>query len=338
MKSSEIRQAAEARWNSLTKPPGSLGRLEEIITRLAVQQGKARPQLRRKSLYVFCGDHGVTTEGVSAYPSEVTRQMVLNFVAGGAAINVLCRRIGIRTVIVDAGVKGEPVAGALAHRIGEGTRNFLREPAMTREEAERAIKTGAELAVAGDADDIRAVGEMGIGNTTPASALLCVFTDASPAEAAGPGTGLAAAGVARKVEVIERALALHRPDAGDPVGVLAQLGGFEIAMMAGFLLGSAERGIPVMMDGFISCSAALVACRIEPCVANHLLYSHRSAEPAHARMLVELKATPLLDLAMRLGEGSGAALGISLLEHALALYDEMATFEQASVSTGERPA
>ena len=328
MKSADIKHAVEARWNSLTKPAGSLGRLEEIVATLAVQQGKARPELRRKSLYVFCGDHGVTAEGVSAYPSEVTRQMVLNFAAGGAAINVLCRRIGIRTVIVDAGVKGEPVPGALARKIGAGTRNFALEPAMTKQECERAMQIGAELA--SEPDDIRGVGEMGIGNTTSASALLCAFTGISPREAAGPGTGLPAAGVAKKAEIIERALALHRPNAADPLAVLSQLGGYEIAMMTGFLLHSKA---PVMMDGFITCAAALVATRIDPGVADYLLYSHRSAEPGHTHMLAELKATPLLDLSMRLGEGTGAALGISLVEHALALYDEMATFEEASVSS-----
>ncbi len=324
----KLTDLVEARWNSLTKPPGSLGRLEGLVVRLAVQQGRARPELHRKSLYVFCGDHGVTAEGVSAYPSEVTRQMVLNFVAGGAAINVLCRRIGIRTVIVDAGVKGDPVPGALARKIGEGTRNFAVEPAMTKQECEQALHIGAELAA--EPDDIRGVGEMGIGNTTSASALLCALTGVSPHEAAGPGTGLPAEGVAKKAEVIERALALHRPNAADPLTVLSQLGGYEIAMMAGFLLHSKA---PVMMDGFITCAAALVATRIDPGVAKYLLYSHRSAEPGHARMLAELKATPLLDLSMRLGEGTGAALGISLVEHALALYDEMATFEEASVST-----
>jgi nicotinate-nucleotide--dimethylbenzimidazole phosphoribosyltransferase len=333
LKSPDIREAAEARWNSLTKPPGSLGRLEELVTTLAMQQGRTRPQLLRKSLYVFCADHGVTAEGVSAYPSEVTRQMVLNFVAGGAAINVLCRRIGIHTIIIDAGVKGEPVPGAIPHKIGEGTRNFTHEPAMSRQEAEHAIAVGKDLAISSEPDDIRGVGEMGIGNTTAASALLCAFANMPPWDAAGPGTGLPTAAIAHKADVIAHALALHQPDARDPIGVLAQLGGYEIAMMAGFLLGSATRGIPVMMDGFISCSAALVASRIQPSVVDYLHFSHRSAEPAHARMLAELNATPLLDLSMRLGEGTGAALGISLAEHALALYDEMATFEEASVST-----
>ncbi len=321
------------RWNSLTKPPGSLGRLEEAVLQLALQQGRSRPVLASKRMYIFCGDHGVTAEGVSAFPSEVTRQMAANFIRGGAAINVLCREAGIEPVIVDAGVNGEPIPGALHRRVASGgTRNFAVEPAMTRAHAELAIAAGADLAHE-RMDDIRGVGEMGIGNTTSASALLCAFTGVDPVEAAGPGTGLAAHGVARKAEVIARALQLHQPDRSDPVGILAQFGGFEIAMMAGFLLGSAEGRIPVMMDGFISCAAALVAARLNTRVLDYLHFSHQSAEPAHARMLAELgPARPLLQLSMRLGEGSGAALGISLLGNALALYDQMATFAQAAVS------
>lgn len=320
-----------ARWDSLTKPPGSLGRLEEVVRRFALQRGLARPVIRNKSMYIFCGDHGITAEGVSPYPSEVTRQMALNFIAGGAAINVLCRRNNIAPVIVDAGIKGEPVPGVIDRRLGSGTRNFAVEAAMSRAEALQAIERGAELAASGD-DDVRGVGEMGIGNTTAASALLCVFADLDPVDAAGPGAGLTSTGVSKKAAVIGKALALHQPDASDAVGVLAQVGGFEIAMMAGFLLGSAERRIPVTMDGFISCAAALVASRIDGRVLDYLLFSHESAEPAHARMLAELRAEPLLRLSMRLGEGSGAALGILLLEQSLALYDGMATFEEASVS------
>jgi nicotinate-nucleotide--dimethylbenzimidazole phosphoribosyltransferase len=327
-----LEQTVRARWDSLTKPPGSLGQLEDVVTRLALQQGAARPKLSHKSLYVFCGDHGITAEGVSAYPSEVTRQMMLNFVAGGAAINVLSRQIGIRTAIVDAGVKGEPVPGVLSRRIGEGTRNFAREAAMTRDEAVCAIEAGAVLAEACDPGGLCGVGEMGIGNTTSASALLCVLAGMAPEEAAGPGTGLSAAGVAKKADTIRRAIALHRPDAADALGVLSQFGGYEIAAMAGFLLGAAERRLPVVMDGFISCASALVASRLAPAVLDYLIFSHRSAEPAHGRMLDELRAEPLLNLSMRLGEGSGAALGISLIEQALALYDGMATFEQAAVA------
>jgi nicotinate-nucleotide--dimethylbenzimidazole phosphoribosyltransferase len=331
LEDASLAEAVDARWNSLTKPRGSLGRLETLVKAFALQRGNDRPTLARRGMYVFCGDHGVTEEGVSAYPSEVTRQMVLNFVAGGAAINVLCRQLFIRSVIVDAGVKGEPVPGAMDCRIGAGTKNFVKEPAMTRDDAVRAIEWGAQLATfAGD--EICGVGEMGIGNTTAASALLCVLGGVTPAEAVGPGTGLNEEGVRRKAKVIAGALAFHKPDASDPVAVLAALGGFEIAMMTGFLLGAAESRMPVMMDGFISCAAALVARAIEPRVMGYLHFSHQSAEPGHARMLSALGVEPLLTLSMRLGEGSGAALGINLLSQALALYDNMATFEQAAVS------
>lgn len=326
-----LAEAVDARWNSLTKPQGSLGRLESLVKAFAMQRGVARPTLSRRSIYVFCADHGVTEEGVSAYPSEVTRQMVLNFVAGGAAINVLCRQFSLKAVIVDAGVKGDPVLGALDCRIGAGTANFAKQPAMGRTDAIRAIERGAQLAATAG-DDICGVGEMGIGNTTSASALLCALCDVPPANAVGPGTGLNAAGVRHKAEVIHRSLALHRPDPSDPLGVLAALGGFEIAMMTGFLLGAAEIRTPVMMDGFISCAAALVARAIEPRVMDYLLFSHQSAEPGHTAMLSALGAEPLLTLSMRLGEGSGAALGINLLNQALALYSEMATFQGAVVS------
>ena len=330
----EIERAVADRWDSLTKPQGSLGRLERIVARLALQQGQPRPTLERKSMYVFCGDHGVTAEGVSAFPSEVTRQMALNFVRGGAAINTLCRHNGIHTFVVDAGVKGDPIEGALNRRVRGGTRNFAVEPALTRAEVEQAIESGAALA-AESHDGIRGVGEMGIGNTTYASALLCAFTGADPAAAAGPGAGLQPEAVSHKAGVIARALALHRPDAADPIGVLAAVGGCEIAMMTGFLLGSAARRVPVMMDGFITCAAALAARVINPVVTDYLHYSHQSAEPAHGLMLAALGGEPLFDLGMRLGEGSGAAVAISLVEQALTLYDGMATFAEAAVSNRE---
>lgn len=328
-----LERAVCGRWNSLTKPPGSLGKLEAAVLRLALAQGTPRPGLLRRSLHVFCGDHGVTAEGVSAYPSQVTRQMALNFVAGGAAINILCAQASITPVIVDAGIAGEPVPGCVACRIGPGTRNFALEPAMTRVEAASAVEAGAALAAAcGEARGaLHGVGEMGIGNTTSASALLCALTGVAPDDAVGPGTGLTPEAVSKKAGTIRRALALHRPDAADPLSVLAQLGGYEIAMMTGFLLGSAERRIPVMMDGFISCAAALAAVRLSPHAAGYLLYSHQSAEPGHARMLASLGADPLLHLDMRLGEGTGAALAIALLDSALALYDRMATFAQAAI-------
>jgi nicotinate-nucleotide--dimethylbenzimidazole phosphoribosyltransferase len=244
--------------------------------------------------------------------------MVANFRAGGAAITVLCRQYGIEPVIVDMGV-------------GRPTRNFTREPAMSRVDAQRAIETGIAHAADGD---LLGAGEMGIGNSTAAAALLCAFTGADPRDAAGRGTGLDQAGVARKADVVARALALHRPDPADALGVLAALGGFEIAAIAGLILGAAQKRRVVVLDGFISCSAALVVRAMEPSALDCVVYSHRSAERGHRRMLEALDARPLLDLDMRLGEGTGAAIGISLVESAVRLYREMATFESAAVSKG----
>jgi len=279
------------------------------------------PAIGRKVMLLFCADHGVVQESLSPFPAEVTRQMVANFRAGGAAITVLCRQYGIEPVIVDMGV-------------GRPTRNFTREPAMSRVEAQRAIEVGREHA--GDGDLLGA-GEMGIGNSTAAAALLCAFTGIDPQEAAGRGTGLDDAGVARKAGVIARALALHRPDAKDALGVLAALGGFEIAAIAGLILGAAERRRVVVLDGFISCSAALLVRAMDPAALDYVVYSHRSAERGHRRMLEALNARPLFDLDMRLGEGTGAAIGISVVEAAVRLYREMATFESAGVSTGAGP-
>jgi nicotinate-nucleotide--dimethylbenzimidazole phosphoribosyltransferase len=246
--------------------------------------------------------------------------MVANFRAGGAAITVLCRQYGIEPLIVDMGV-------------GNPTRNFAREPAMSRAEAERAVETGRQHAADGD---LLGAGEMGIGNSTAAAALLCAFTGIGPGEAAGRGTGLDDAGVARKADVIARALALHRPDPTDAMGVLAAVGGFEIAAIVGLILGAAQKRRVVILDGFISCSAALVVRAMEPSALDCVVYSHRSAEQGHRKMLESLSARPLLDLDMRLGEGTGAAIGISLVESAVRLYREMATFASAGVSTDVR--
>jgi nicotinate-nucleotide--dimethylbenzimidazole phosphoribosyltransferase len=325
-----VEREVRARWDSLTKPPGSLGRLEPLVIEYALMHGTAAPPLRRKSMVIFCADHGVTAEGVSAWPSDVTRQMVANFISGGAAISVLCRATGIEPLVVDAGVASDPRPGALDRKVARGTANFARGPAMTISQAEQALHAGAGIARNLDAD-VAGVGEMGIGNTTSASALLCALAGVTPHEAVGRGAGLDNEGVRRKAAVIERALALHAASLGDPVSALAALGGFEIAMMAGFLLGAASRRLPVMVDGFIAGSAALSARAIDQRVSEYLLYSHRSAERAHGLMLDALGAKPLLDLDMRLGEGTGAALGISLLESAVRLYSEMATFAGAGV-------
>ena len=311
-----LEQEIRNRLDSLTKPPGSLGRLEELALRAGLIQQKAMPEIRRKAMTIFCADHGVAEEGVSAYPAEVTRQMMANFHAGGAAISVLCRNFGIEPVIVDMGV-------------GKPTRNFTLEPAMTREETLEAIETGRGYA---DSADVIGAGEMGIANSTSAAALMCAFGSVDPEEAAGRGTGLDDAGLARKVDAIRRALALHRPDTLDPIGVLAAIGGREIAAIVGLILGAAERRKIVVLDGFISCSAALVVRAMRPEALDCVLFAHCSAERGHRKMLDALGARPLLDLDMRLGEGTGAALGIAILEAAVKLYREMATFGSAGVS------
>jgi nicotinate-nucleotide--dimethylbenzimidazole phosphoribosyltransferase len=321
----QLETRIRARLDSLTKPPGSLGRLEELALQLGLIQATETPQIGRKAMIVFCADHGVVAEGVSPYPSEVTRQMVANFHSGGAAINVLCRHGGIEPVIVDMGV-------------GKPTRNFAREPApepaMTRAEAEQAIEIGFTHAAHAE---ILGTGEMGIGNTTSAAAIFSAFSGLDPTETTGSGTGLDKAGVAHKVDVIRRALALHAPNPADPIGVLASLGGFEIAALAGLILGAASRRHLVMLDGFITCAAAIIARAIAPAALDYAVFSHCSAEKGHRKMLEFLNARPLLHLEMRLGEGTGAALGIGLLESALNLYREMATFESAGVSTSEPP-
>ncbi|MEO7143532.1 MAG: nicotinate-nucleotide--dimethylbenzimidazole phosphoribosyltransferase [Bryobacteraceae bacterium] len=320
------------RLNSLTKPPGSLGKLEDLALRYGLIRGTARPELKRKAMYLFCADHGVTEEGVSPYPAEVTRQMVENFLAGGAAITVLCRHHGIETVIVDMGVRGETAAGVVREKIAGGTRNFTREPAMTREQAERSIETGIRLAHAADAPDVLAAGEMGIGNSTAAAALMSAFTGRDAAECAGRGTGVDDAGLARKVDAIRRGLALHRPDPRDGTGVLAAVGGFEIGAIAGLILGAAAARRMVVLDGFISTSAALIARALAPDSLQYVCFSHLSAERGHRLLLDELGGEPLLSLDMRLGEGSGAALGVGIVEAAVKLYNEMATFAEAGVS------
>ncbi len=320
-------ETIRTRWNNLTKPPGSLGQLEEIVVRYAVLRGEAMPAMPRKGMYIFCGDHGVTAEGVSAFPSEITAMMVRNFLRGGAAINVLCRQYGIETAIVDCGVNAEVEPGVIDRKIARGTRNFAEGPAMSREQAERAIENGRELArEAASRFEIVGVGEMGIGNTTSASALACVFCELDSANACGRGAGLDDAGVQRKTRVVTAALARNAPSADDPVGALAAVGGFEIATMAGFYVGAAESRLPVMVDGFITSSAALAALAIAPVVREALFFAHCSAESAHRRVLAHIGARPIFDLDMRLGEGSAAAIGIGVVEAAVRLYREMATF------------
>jgi nicotinate-nucleotide--dimethylbenzimidazole phosphoribosyltransferase len=322
---------ARRRYDAKTKPRGSLGRLEDLGARIAGIRGFV-PERLTAAIVVAAGDHGVAAEGVSAYPQEVTAQMVANFAAGGAAVSVLARAAGADLVLVDAGT-AVPVESDLVRpvRVGPGTANLAAGPAMTEAEAERARAAGEALAAELASYDVVGLGEMGIANTTSASALVASLLGTDPAEVCGPGTGLDAAGVARKVEVVRRALDVN---AGrEP---LAALGGFEIAFLAGLAAGCAARSVVVLLDGFITGAAALAAVRRDPQVAAALVAAHRSPEPGHALVLDALGLEPLLDLRLRLGEGSGAALALPLLHAAIAILREMATFESAGVADAGR--
>jgi nicotinate-nucleotide--dimethylbenzimidazole phosphoribosyltransferase len=311
--------------------------LEELSVRLAEITGCPRPRLSHSVVFTLAGDHGVAAEGVSAYPQEVTAQMVANFLAGGAAINVIARHVGARVVVADVGV-AHPIPGDIGGlrnlRVANGTANIAQGPAMTEEQMWRAVLAGASL-VETEATvglDLAATGEMGIANTTPATAILCAFAGADPATVTGPGTGLDPAGLSRKVEVLRKALAVNQPDPAEPWDVLRKVGGLEIAGLVGVILACAGRRVPCVVDGFISTSAALVAVRACPAAKGFLLAGHRSAEPGHDRMLALLGLEPILDLRMRLGEGTGAALAFSVLGAAAKTLDEMATFADAGVS------
>jgi nicotinate-nucleotide--dimethylbenzimidazole phosphoribosyltransferase len=326
----------QRRLDDKTKPRRSLGQLEELAGRIAAIRRTAELEPPRKAVVVMGADHGVAEEGVSAYPQEVTRQMLLNFARGGAAINVLARHAEARVIVVDMGVR-EPVPTTpeiRVQRIGAGTANFTRGPAMTRAQAIEALETGIriadELATAGLT--VIATGDMGIGNTTAASALTAVFTAAAPEAVTGRGTGIDDEGLRRKLDAIRRGLAVNRPDPRDAVDVLSKVGGFEIAGLAGVILGSAARRIPVVLDGFITGAAALAGVRLAPHAAEYLIASHRSVEAGHRVILDALGVRPLLDLDLRLGEGSGAALALHLIDAAVRIVREMATFAAAGVS------
>jgi nicotinate-nucleotide--dimethylbenzimidazole phosphoribosyltransferase len=331
--------AAETRQTMLTKPPGALGRLETTAIRLAAMQGAARPNIDPVHIAIFAGDHGVAEEGVSAFPQAVTGEMVKNFAAGGAAISVLARNLGATLEVVNLGTVNDPGAldGVLNLQIAPSTANFARTAAMTPTQINQALDAGRHSAERAHAQgaNLYIGGEMGIGNTTAAAALACALLDAQPENLAGPGTGISAAGVTHKAEVIRRALTLHAPHLSDPLEALRRLGGLEIAALAGAYANCARLGLPVLVDGFIAGVAALVATRIYPGATDWLLYAHTSAEPGHHLVLQALKAEPLLDLGMRLGEGSGAAVAVPLLRLACALHNEMATFAQAGVSNKE---
>jgi nicotinate-nucleotide--dimethylbenzimidazole phosphoribosyltransferase len=332
----EAMRRVQARQDTLTKPQGSLGRLEALSIQVAGITGQALPKIEDKVVVTMVGDHGVTAEGVSAYPSEVTTQMVYNFLRGRAAINVLARHVGARVVVVDIGVAQELESHSdlVSRKVALGTRNMAHGPAMSSAEAIRAVEVGIEVVerelVKGM--DIVGTGDMGIGNTTSSSAIVAAFTGAPVAQVTGRGTGIGDKQLQQKIEVIERALMVNRPDPADALDVLAKVGGFEIGGIAGVILGAAAHHIPVILDGFISGAGALIAVGVAPQVRDYLIAAHRSVEVGHSLVLERLGLKPLLDLDMRLGEGTGAALGISLVEAAVKVLNEMATFAEAGVS------
>jgi nicotinate-nucleotide--dimethylbenzimidazole phosphoribosyltransferase len=329
-------EKAQKRLDNLTKPPGSLGRLEEIAARLVGIYRNEMPGIPRKVVFTFAGDHGVAGEGVSAYPQEVTRQMVYNFINGGAGINVLARHAGADVVVIDIGVnyEFEDLDGLVRRKVVKGTRNMTVEAAMTREEALRCLEVGIELAHEFHEKGYRmfATGEMGIANTTPSSAIASVITGRAVRDVTGRGTGIGDEALNRKVEVIEKAISLNKPDPDDPVDVLAKVGGAEIGGIAGLCLGAASLGLPVVVDGFISTAGALIASRMSPAVSEYLFAAHNSQETGHRVMLEYMGLRPILDLDLRLGEGTGAALAMTLLDAGLKIYREMATFGEAGVS------
>jgi nicotinate-nucleotide--dimethylbenzimidazole phosphoribosyltransferase len=329
---------ARAALDAKTKPRGSLGRLEELAVRIACIRGTVRPAPLDPAIVVAAGDHGVAREGVSAYPQEVTGQMLATFGSGGAAVAVLCRNAGARLVVVDAGVASPPAPGVRDLSLGRGTANAADGPAMERAVAAEGIARGAALGreLAADGAGVVGLGEMGIGNTTVAAAVTCALLACDPAAACGPGTGLDEKGLARKIAVVRRMLAVNAPRSEDPLGALAAVGGFELAVLAGVALGAAAERTVVLLDGFISSVAALVAARLAPPLVDYLVASHRSPEPGHAIVLDELGLAPLLDLELRLGEGSGAALALPLLSGARAILVEMATFVDAGVTDSGR--
>jgi len=327
-----------AHLDNLTKPRGSLGRLEELALQYCLVTGTARPVMRGKRIFTFAADHGVADEGVSAFPKAVTAQMVRNMLAGGAAVNVLARHAGADVCLVDIGV-ADPLEGAdglCRRKVMPGTHNMACGSAMSPEQARRAVEVGIDLATEAAADGVTLIGtgEMGIANTTAASALFAVLLDCPVEEITGRGTGIDDATLAHKVRVIKRALRVNRERLGDPLGALAAVGGLEIAGICGLALGAAACRVPVIVDGFISSAGALAAWRICPAVADYLIFSHLSAEAGHAEFVRRVGARPLLDLGMRLGEGTGAALAMCIVEAAVKAYNEMATFGSAGVSDG----
>jgi nicotinate-nucleotide--dimethylbenzimidazole phosphoribosyltransferase len=328
---------AQEHMDSLTKPQGSLGRLEEWGTRYAAINNFSSPATIKKCIYLFAGDHGVVTEKVSAYPQEVTAQMVKNFLSGGAAINVLARHMNTEVKVIDIGVNHdfENEQGLLHKKIAMGTNNMALGPCMTRMQAEDAIEVGLKMADSAKDNDIDIIGtgDMGIGNTTPSSAIISVLGGFHPKDTTGKGTGIDESTWQHKVSVIEKAIALNRPSQESPIDVLAKVGGFEIAGIAGLILGAASNSTPIVIDGVISIAGAVIAQKLNENVRDYLFAAHKSSEPGCAKGFQILQQEPLLDLDMRLGEGTGAVIAMNLLEGANKIYSEMATFDSAKVSS-----
>ena len=333
-----LEPAVNQRLDNLTKPKGSLGRLEEFARRICLITGSLTPSIPRKCVLVFAGDHGVTEEGVSAFPREVTYQMVRNFLAGGAGINVLARHVGADVKVIDIGVDHDlsDLDGLVHMKVAPGTGNMARGPAMTRQQALTSLLNGAAVAEAAISQgySMLATGEMGIGNTTPASAVTAAICRRPATEVTGRGTGIDSDSFRRKVQVIEQALRVNRPEPSDPLDVLSKVGGFEIGAIAGMILMAASRRVPVVVDGFISTAGALIAAGIAPDVTEYLFAGHKSVEQGHRVQMDHLGLRPVLDLDMRLGEGTGAALTMNLIDAGIRIYTEMATFQDASVAPG----
>ena len=338
---SHLTMQAQRHLDHLTKPPGSLGRLEELARRYVAITGMIPPYITRKAVIVFAADHGVTAEGVSAYPQEVTAQMVHNFLRGGAAINALARHAGTEVRVVDIGVTAEfpPLPGLLARKVRPGTANMTREPAMSRAEAHQCLEIGIEIAAqcVRDRVSLVATGDMGIGNTTASSALVALFTGTPVEEVTGYGTGIDQPTWQHKVDVIKRAVQLHAPNVDDPLGWLAAVGGLEIGGIAGLILGCARHRLPVLVDGLIATAGALVAAALQPLVKEYMIAAHASVEVGQQVAWRFLEQAPLLDLQLRLGEGTGAVLAMHLVEAALRVYNDMATFDEAGVSDRTGP-
>jgi nicotinate-nucleotide--dimethylbenzimidazole phosphoribosyltransferase len=323
-----------AHLNDLTKPPGSLGRLEEFALQYCLCRQDPCAAIHVMKLFTFAGDHGITKEGITPYPAEVTRQMVLNMAAGGAAVSVMCKTAGIEYAVIDVGVNGnlDPLPGLVIRKVREGTRNFLTMPAMTATDCESAVRIGYELAVSSGADLLGA-GEMGIGNSSSASALYSLLLGVDPAQTVGPGTGSHSALLEKKRTAVRTAVSFHKKEwDGSPFDALRRVGGFELAAICGMALGGAATGIPVVIDGFIASAGALTALLIAPHVRGYLFFSHISAEPFHREFYTKHAIRPVLDLDMRLGEGTGAVLAMQIIQQSMMCYANMATFHSAGVS------